>query len=166
MAKWPHKAVYPLNQDETERFLSGFDRGLQDECWPWKRSANSMGYGQIQVHKGMRLAHRVSWAFANKRDIPRSVVICHRCDNPICVNPRHLFSGNQQANIQDAMEKGRSSPPPRHVGINHPACTLTVAQVLEIRAAVGGPTEIAKRLGVTANQVKSIRARRTWKHVA
>lgn len=165
MAKWPHRRVFPLNQDEQSRFLSGFSPGAQKDCWPWLRSVTSAGYGQISVCGGMRLAHRVAWAFANSADIPRAVVICHRCDNPVCVNPSHLFPGDQSVNHWDSRRKGRASPPPHFRGAAHPANKLSEADVLAIRASNDPPVLTGLKYGVTSGYVRNLRAGRKWKHL-
>lgn len=157
MAKWPHKSVFPLNQEELDRFLSGFQAGAPSACWPWCRSTNSTGYGQIMVKGGMRLAHRISWAVHHARDIPRPGVICHTCDNPPCVNPAHLFLGDQRANHWDMRSKGRESLPPRHEGERHPMAKLTNAQMAEIGNSAEKPSILAARYGVSSDRVNVLK---------
>ena len=75
-------------------------------CWEWQRVKNSMGYGQMTVDKRMVYAHRVYWSRVNG-PIPEGMCILHRCDNPGCVNPEHLWVGTQKDNQQDMVRKGR-----------------------------------------------------------
>jgi hypothetical protein len=82
-------------------------------CWLWSGSLDRKGYGQIRVPGGvLRCATHVALELAG-RALPAGMIACHRCDNPSCVNPDHLFHGTHKDNTHDMMRKGRHSPPPR-----------------------------------------------------
>lgn len=101
-------------QSVEARFWAKVDVRGPDECWEWQASTTSSGYGQIMVNARPRRitrAHRLSWTIANG-PIPSGMVVCHRCDNPPCVNPAHLFVATQQDNIADMVRKGRGFVPP------------------------------------------------------
>ena len=84
--------------------------GHRGTCWLWKAGVNTYGYGRfrLKVNGGWKqiAAHRLMYEFVYG-EIPEGMNVLHKCDTPLCVNPEHLFLGDQQDNIQDAMSKGR-----------------------------------------------------------
>jgi hypothetical protein len=94
--------------DET-RFWAKVDRRGDDECWPWTATTNRKGYGRFWDGTRLVSAHR--WAYERHvGPIPEGLKVCHRCDNPPCVNYlRCLFLGDDIVNMGDMMAKGRQS---------------------------------------------------------
>jgi len=90
-----------------KRFWSKVEKAGADECWEWQ-GATSDGYGYIRRDGKNRLAHRESYRIENG-DVPDDMVL-HHCDNPSCVNPAHLYSGDAKDNAQDRVNRGRSAP--------------------------------------------------------
>lgn len=82
----------------------------KNDCWVWKASRNKCGYGIIKHEGKMWLAHRIAFVLATGRFIPPKMNILHRCDNPPCINPGHLFLGTQADNIRDMLKKNRDNP--------------------------------------------------------
>lgn len=152
----------------VQRFWNKVERGGPDDCWPWTGSATPQGYGWLRGRKRgpqrIARAHRFSYELATGAD-PGARWVLHRCDNPRCVNPAHLFLGTVQDNTADMMRKGRD----RHaVGSRHHNAKLTEARVVEARAAVGSGESVAavaRRLGVSANTLSAAVDGRQWRHV-
>jgi hypothetical protein len=74
-------------------------------CWLWV-GTTTRGYGRIRAFGSTQRAHRVSWLI-HRGPIPSGIGVCHRCDTPSCVNPDHLFLGDQRDNLRDMVRKGR-----------------------------------------------------------
>ncbi len=97
----------------TPQFIERFWARVEktQTCWIWKGGTSGSGYGQLRIQRKLRqkslLAHRVAWVLSQTDPIPPSIQVLHRCDNPRCVNPDHLFLGTQYDNMQDMIKKGR-----------------------------------------------------------
>jgi len=147
-----------------ERFWEKVDKRGPDECWLWLGSKCGKGYGHIAPPRrrgnSVLKAHRVSYELAHG-SIPSGLLVCHRCDNPSCVNPAHLFVGTTRDNTQDMLKKGRgnrSHPKPGARGQRR-AAKLTLEQVAEIRDAFGKvhAKKIAERYGICLAHVYDIK---------
>ena len=79
-----------------------------DRCWNWNAAHNEHRYGIFRIAGRNEKAHRVAWSIAFGD--PGALCVLHRCDNPPCVRPDHLFLGTQEENIQDMLQKGRGVP--------------------------------------------------------
>jgi len=147
-----------------ERFAKSF-RKSPDGCWIWT-GGRTYAYGSIyEGHKRHR-AHRLSWVLKHG-EIGPGLVVCHRCDNPLCVNPDHLFLGTQGDNIRDMYEKGRGGP--RFRGARaHGNAVLTVEQARAIRDKFHAKVprrHIAREFGISLNVVEQIGAGKAWTQV-
>ena len=161
-----------------------------DECWLWTARRNAKGYGQLcRSHDGKSrafYAHRVMFEFFNG-PIPSGLMVCHRCDNPPCVNPGHLWVGTNSDNIKDAVKKQRMHwqregwvKPPYSVearkkisdgklGEKNHFAKLTAEKVLGIRAEwKSGNRDIrdmGDRYGTGCFNIYQVVSRRSWKHI-
>lgn len=88
------------------RFWSKVQPEYNSGCWLWAATANEKGYGDLWFGDRLERAHRLSYEFL-VADFPREWMICHRCDNPSCVNPEHLAPGTAAMNTADMIAKGR-----------------------------------------------------------
>jgi hypothetical protein len=127
-------------------------------CWLWTSgSINSSGYPFV----GKVAAHRCAW-LAFRGPIPPGAHVLHRCDNRLCVNPDHLFLGDNAANVADRVAKGRSAD---MRGERNSNAKLTPADVLAIHRDMRPHRTVAKTYGITGKTVKSIRTRRLWPEI-
>lgn len=111
------------------------------------------GYGHLTYNGKNVRAHR--FFYENLiGPIPEDLHVLHKCDNPLCVNPKHLFLGTHQDNVQDMVTKGR-----------HGKSKLTEDQVQEIRLDVRRSIIIAKEYGVHRSTINRIKSGIRWKHV-
>lgn len=155
--------------EDSERFWSFVQKGVGDACWLWTKSLSRYGYGQQWVGGKNWITHRLAWTLTNG-EIPKGLCLCHRCDNPACVRPDHMFLGTQRDNLRDMRAKGRErnyrTDPPR--GELNGRARLTVDDVREIRrrAALGvSHSEIGRAFKYHRANVAHIVNRRVWKHV-
>ena len=109
------------------RFWQKVDK--TDGCWEWTGSKKRRGYVEFFADGKTCLAHRWSYE-AHNGPIPPGLFVCHKCDNPCCVRPDHLFVGTAKDNMQDCSKKGRLAPP--HPGLKYKG-KLTLEQVSVIR---------------------------------
>lgn len=103
----------------------------ENECWEWKGCKFPNGYGNIRYKKKCALTHRVIYELTYG-NIPENLLVCHRCDNPSCCNPNHLFLGTCKDNLDDMRRKKRWKCSSRRNELNS-HCKLTNIQVLEIK---------------------------------
>lgn len=139
----------------------------EDECWLWRGAMSANGYGSFRT--GRRVsdgAHRVAYALFN-RTHPDGLHVCHKCDNPRCVNPRHLFLGTRSDNMQDKVRKGRARSG-NQKGENNPRSKLTADQAEQVKQLITSGrtnTEIAKQFGVSHTLISAIRRGKAWGNV-
>ncbi len=153
-----------INRDISERLADKISVSAETGCWNWRANKNNKGYGKLWVNGRKQLAHRVSYVIHNG-NIPRGINVCHRCDNPACINPSHLFLGTQAENIADRDAKGRQRVGERK-GVHNGNSKLNEQDVVAIRAANGMRLrELASQYGVTPTQISFIRRGKSWGHV-
>lgn len=144
-----------------ERFMAYVHMEPMSGCWLWGPTLDKGGYGKFWNKDSFR-AHRFSWEMHNGK-IPDETMVCHTCDNRSCVNPRHLFLGDQESNMQDMVNKKRSM-----IGEKNNTAKLSVDDVKAVRArlALGhSQISIGRDFGVHQTQISAIKRRQTWTDV-
>lgn len=135
--------------------------GEPDACWEWTRAKARRGYGSVYWLGRDHKAHRVAYALTHTEENISGVLICHRCDNPPCCNPKHLFAGTSLDNVRDRFAKNR------FVGEEAPNVRFTKEDVYAIRHsydALGATIkELTERYGCSQGAIRHIVHRETWK---
>lgn len=163
---------YTLHKGEHFRFVSGHRAHTgpiafwalvpsqlgPDACWEWQGWREANGYGRF----GQRKPHRLMYE-AIHGSIPSGLFVCHRCDNPPCVNPAHLFVGSRQDNSDDMVAKGRASRTPYR---GHKIDMDTARQIRSEFADGIARDELAERFGLKRGHVNKIIRGTAWKESA
>lgn len=166
---------------EIEAFRAHM-RQTESECIEWSGNQNENGYGRFIFRRRARLAHRAAWELF-RGDIPAGLCVLHKCDNPICVNPEHLFLGDRGDNARDMAAKGRQwlqvsperraetlcCPPERRArGSGHGNSKLDEAGVLEIRIKSSqgqSGKSLALEYNCSTSLITPIIRGQSWTHV-
>jgi hypothetical protein len=138
-------------------------------CWLWTGAISSSGYGSYGAPQGTVSTHRYAYALTYG-PIDSKLLVCHRCDVKLCVNPSHLFLGTHADNALDYFDKGfiRISKPRKQNGEANSNSRLTHTQVLAIRALCDAgiqQKDVARQFGIDPSNVSNIVSRKTWKHI-
>lgn len=147
--------------DVAERFWSRVDKRGDDDCWPWLGRLSENGYGAFDYQGKPHIASRFSYELENGSADP-NLFVCHSCDNPKCVNPKHLWLGTHQQNVDDAKRKGRlvGGNGLRGSAINK--SKLSAEQVREIKTTSTPAKVLAERFGVSNTAINKIRRGKNW----
>jgi hypothetical protein len=148
-----------------KRFWEKVEKIPFHECWEWTAGKDWDGYGLFRLSNPriQKRAHRFSYELAHG-PIPKGIMVCHKCDNPGCVRPEHLFLGSAKDNNLDCIRKGRQPSGP---GEKNYSAKLNVMAVEQIRYWYNvyecSQREIAKAFGISQTQVSRIIRSESWK---
>ena len=147
-------------KENIARFWDRVDQ--TGDCWLWTKYCNSDGYGRVRFNGRLECAHAIAWYFSNGT-IPVGLCVLHKCDNPPCCKPSHLFLGTHLDNMRDRDVKGRNSR-----GEQHGRAKLTEADVLEIKTLLFKgilQQAIADQFGISPQLISKIKLGKRWTHV-
>lgn len=153
------KRAYRLKVSHVDRFWTKVNK--TETCWLWLGRTDRDGYGDFHMDGRAYRAHRMSWTLVNG-PIASGLLACHKCDNPTCVNPDHLFLGTHDANMADMKSKGRQLRSCEE----HPLAKMKNNDVLEVRRLLGeriSQSRVAKMFGVSQATISYINTRATWR---
>lgn len=159
-----------MNEKVMARFWSKVDKS--GDCWNWRSAKDPRGYGYFSAYgrgKSPIRAYRLSKCSEIGREIPKGIDVCHKCDNPSCVRPDHLFLGSHKENMLDAKNKGRLSIKSKgKSGERNNSAKLSEGQAMEIidRISSGQSlSSIGREFGVHRSTVGLIKKKKKWKHL-
>lgn len=153
-----------LTDEQVKRFHSSYRKTRG--CWVWTGSLvkDRGGYGRFHANGKSYRAHRLSWQLHHGR-WPGNLFVCHKCDNPRCVRPDHLFLGTTDDNMADMVSKGRK--PSQH-GEAHPSNKLKEKDVLAIRKAYRdgvSQADLHRKYGMSRAAICLIVQKKLWSHI-
>lgn len=143
--------------------LQRFMRHVQktDSCWLWTGAINRNGYGSFWLNGRVETASRAAYQLL-VGEISHGLFVLHRCDNPKCVRPDHLFLGDHATNMRDRNTKGRAY---RGIGEGNPRARLTATDAVAIRSSRAASRTLAGMFGVSMSTVQRIRSGKQWTHL-
>jgi hypothetical protein len=179
----------PIPEDVKARFWAKVDVRGPDECWPWIAGTHGTSDPRGRFWYGTKNVDAARWLYQQMHPsaFMDGLVVMHRCDNPLCVNPDHLRLGTYADNMADMHAKGRAhqqtdpsvgqramaagnatmaaEPHRRCQGERHPSARLTVADVVAIRASNISSVKLAREYGVSPSTIQCVKNGTKWKSV-
>ena len=134
---------------------------IENGCWEWKGGKNQRGYGQVREGGKFYRAHRVSYAY-HFGEIAQGLLVCHKCDNPPCINPEHLFLGTNADNMSDCARKGRAAGL-KNKGSKNGRAVLSDKDVVEILSSTESQRVLASKYGVSKSAIAMLKTGKTWR---
>jgi len=158
------KPIPQLTPEQIERLFSNASK-KDTGCWEWTKCRDPYGYGVIRINSSNFRAHRLSWV-ATHGHMAQEFCVLHKCDNPSCINPEHLFLGTHQDNARDCAQKMRQARPK---GESNGQSILTEKKVRLLREfyteLLPKQNSLAKIAGVAPSSISQVLNRKAWSHV-
>ncbi len=160
----PFQKGYTLNPKNTlEDVWKKIDKRTEDECWEWMGCKNWDGYGTIKINQILWGVHRLVYELTYG-SIPKELFVCHKCNNPSCCNPKHLYVGTPKDNMDQRDREERQA-----MGEKNGRSKLTKQDVLEIRRLYSlenySQRKLGEMFGICKTQISRIINRKNWRYV-
>ena len=154
-----------MDAKTISRFMGKVAVNEDSGCWEWTACRDKDGYGWFGASKKTHKSHRFAFEIFNG-PIKCGHSVCHKCDNPSCINPYHLFQGTNTDNMKDMSAKGRGK---KQNGESNTASKLTKDDVRLIRKFLyknpRGGAFLARWFDVTVANISLIKTRKNWRHI-
>lgn len=128
-------------------------------CIEWPFGRHRSGHGIINIERKTLYTHRILYEITHQKDIT-GLIIRHTCDNPGCINPKHLLEGTHQDNVQDRVDRNRSA-----LGENNGRSVLFEQDVLDIYKSTESNSILSRQYSVDGKTIRNIKQRRLWKYL-
>lgn len=146
----------------TERFWAKVRKGNPDECWPWLGYVDrKTGYGRFGSNGKVNSAQRFAWE-STFGPVPPGLLVCHKCDNPVCQNPNHLWLGSYSDNNADMRTKGRAVKPPSQAKLTEGQVRLIRRMWVPYKVSI---RQISQTLGLPYKACECAVSKQKWKSV-
>lgn len=157
--------IFTPKNPSKHMFWSKAEIKNPDECWNWRGSVSKNGYGCFAIGRHRISSHRMAYEIGHKKRITGNLLVRHKCDNKICVNPNHLETGTHKDNSQDMVKRGRARNGCQAGEMNGNA-KLDAGQVEVIKNLIAeGLTNklIAQKVGVSHSMISRIKLEKNWR---
>lgn len=155
-----YRKIPKLTEKQLAKYWQRVDKQGANDCWPWLGHTDKDGYGRVSLNSSQWLAPRIAVSLVNK--MPCNLQIRHLCNNPICVNPKHLIPGTSKEDCEDRRRAGTML-----LGEKSPKSKLTdkdIREILRLNKIIN-IKNIAALYKVSPNTINSILLNKTWKHI-
>jgi len=155
-----HLSIPRLTNEQVKFMWSRIKKNGPNDCWIWLGGSRS-GYGRMVINGHYYEITRIIFKIYYKKN-PGKLFVLHRCDNPSCCNPKHLFLGTIQDNNVDRKNKNRSHRP---IGRKNVKAKLTEKDVADIRKSSMKTVDLARKYSMSYQTIWMIRKKKIWKHI-
>ena len=159
------KNAFSMGKANKQNFKKRFFKYIKktESCWIWIGDIEVSGYGRFWYKGKTQKAHRLAYTKLKKKKIKKGLLICHKCDNPKCVNPDHLFQGTILENLKDRDAKNRQAK--GSVNGNSKLTEEKVIKILKLIKKEKKSSDIAKIYNVSWSTIDRIKKNKIWKHI-